>query len=371
MDLAAGVLDGNGALLVIAAAIGCTLVGVLAWESRALLLTPQGWALLPIVVAAWFGGAAVLGLPADVLLGHSRAGAIWPGLVAAPVVALVLGHRFRTPGGNSAGRALIRAGVLLAGCTLAKCAAYAIGFRVFHFWTGGAVTLGALVVCVAVWQFAAVEGFVHLYVRAGVTLAAVALVGAWAAANDVPVAGDPGTASTTTVAIMLLVLPLLILAAAVLTLAVLRQVRPDLLRGAPRTATRERAVRVPAAHEVWNAFVAFEDDEEEGKDRPVLVIGADGDTAEVLQITSQDRSRDDGYLPLPLERCRGVLSKESWLRLRPTRVPLERFRGYRGLCPPWIWAELRTRGLITPAPVRPAVKQRQAPRSFIDRLRDR
>ncbi|MEV0133455.1 hypothetical protein AB0H83_33945 [Dactylosporangium sp. NPDC050688] len=371
MDVAAGVLDGNGVLLVIAAVIGFTLVCVIAWESRALLLTPQGWALLPIVVAAWFGGSAVLGLPADVLLGHSGAGAIWPGLVAAPVVALVLGHRFRTPGAGSTGQTLIRAGVLLAGCTVAKCVAYALGFRVFHFWTGGAVTLGALVVCVAVWQFAAVEGVVHLYVRAGVTLAAVALVWAWAAANDVPFAGDPHTASTTTVALMLLVLPLLVLAVAVLAAAVLRQVRPDLLRGAAPAATRDRAVRLPAAHEVWNAFVVFEDDEEEGKDRPVLVISADGDGAEVLKITSQDRSSSDEYLPLPLERCRGVLSKESWLQLRPTRVPLEEFRSYRGLCPPWIWAELRTRGLITPTPVRRTVKQREAPRSFIDRLRNR
>lgn len=226
MTVAAGLLNGNGALLLIAAVIGFGLVCVIAWDSRALFFTPQGLVLLPIVVAAWFGGAAVIGLPADVLLGHTRAGTIWPGLVAAPVVALVLGRRFRTPGQNSIGQIFVRAGVLLAGCVLAKCVAYAAGFRVFDFWTGGAVTLGALVVCIAVWQFAAVEGTVHLFVRAGVILAAVGLVGAWAAVNHVPVAGNPRTASTTTLGIMLLVLPLLALAGAVLTIALLRRTRP-------------------------------------------------------------------------------------------------------------------------------------------------
>lgn len=365
MNVAGGLLNGTGALLFIAAAIGFGLVCVIAWESRALFFTPLGFVLLPIVVAAWFGGAAVIGLPADVLLGHSSAAAIWPGLVAAPIVALVLGRRFRTPGENTIGQIFVRAGILLAGCVLAKCAAYALGFRVFDFWIGGAVTLGALVVCIAVWQFADMDGVVHLFVRAAVILAAVALVGAWAAANHVPVAGNPRTASTTTVAIMLLVLPLLALAVATLTVAVLRRVRP----AAPRVAGPPRGLRVPKAHEVWNAFVVFEDDEDGGKDRPVLVLSADGEGADVLKMTSQDKSRFDGYLELPLERCHGILTKDSWLELEPTRVPLEEFRSYRGLCPTWIWAELRARGLIT-APTS-MIKQRHAPRSLIDRLRDR
>jgi hypothetical protein len=373
MTVAAGLLNGNAALLFIAALIGFTLVCVIAWEDRSLFFTPLGFVLLPLVVAVWFGGAAVIGLPADVLLGHRGAGEIWPGLVAAPVVALVLGRRFRTAGENTIGQIFLRAGILLAGCTLAKCVAYALGFRVFHFWTGGAVTLGALVVCIAVWQFAAVDGVVHLFVRAGVVLAAVGLVGAWATVNHVPVAGDPRTASTTTLAIMLLVLPLLALAVAVLTIAVLRQARPA-TKARPATNVRGAAkARVPAAHEVWNAFVTYQDEDEdegeggeEGKDRPVLVLSADRETAEVLKITSQDKSRFDGYLPLPLERCRGVLSKESWLELEPTRVPLEEFRSYRGLCPPWIWADLRTRGLIAAPAPRPVVKQR----SFIEKLRN-
>jgi PemK-like, MazF-like toxin of type II toxin-antitoxin system len=42
---------------------------------------------------------------------------------------------------------------------------------------------------------------------------------------------------------------------------------------------------------VW-AWVAYEDDPTQGKDRPVLVIGQDGDTLLCLQLTSKDHDRD-------------------------------------------------------------------------------
>jgi hypothetical protein len=42
---------------------------------------------------------------------------------------------------------------------------------------------------------------------------------------------------------------------------------------------------------VW-AWVAYEDDPNKGKDRPVLVIGQDGDTLLCLQLTSKDHDRD-------------------------------------------------------------------------------
>ena len=42
---------------------------------------------------------------------------------------------------------------------------------------------------------------------------------------------------------------------------------------------------------VW-AWVAYEDDPNQGKDRPVLVIGLDGDTLLCLQLTSKDHDRD-------------------------------------------------------------------------------
>jgi hypothetical protein len=42
---------------------------------------------------------------------------------------------------------------------------------------------------------------------------------------------------------------------------------------------------------VW-AWVAYEDDPSQGKDRPVLVIGRDGKTLLCLQLTSKDHDRD-------------------------------------------------------------------------------
>jgi hypothetical protein len=87
MFVADGLLSGDGALLFIAVVIGLGLFCVIAWDARGVLLSPLGLIVLPLVAGLWFAGAMVIGLPADVLLGHSRAGEIWLGLVAAPVVA--------------------------------------------------------------------------------------------------------------------------------------------------------------------------------------------------------------------------------------------------------------------------------------------
>lgn len=42
---------------------------------------------------------------------------------------------------------------------------------------------------------------------------------------------------------------------------------------------------------VW-AWVAYEDDPDQGKDRPVLLVGRDGDELLGLQLTSKDHDRD-------------------------------------------------------------------------------
>lgn len=42
---------------------------------------------------------------------------------------------------------------------------------------------------------------------------------------------------------------------------------------------------------VW-AWVAYEEDPSQGKDRPVLVIGRDGEALLCLQLTSKDHDRD-------------------------------------------------------------------------------
>jgi hypothetical protein len=91
--------------------------------------------------------------------------------------------------------------------------------------------------------------------------------------------------------------------------------------------------------------VAFEDDETEGKDRPVLVLSGGG-TVSVLKITSQDKGHLRGYLALPRNRVCGVLAKDSWLELKPVPVPADAFRSYRGTAPSWLRNELRGRELM-------------------------
>jgi hypothetical protein len=49
---------------------------------------------------------------------------------------------------------------------------------------------------------------------------------------------------------------------------------------------------LPDPGEVVWAWVPYEDDPAQGKDRPVLVIGLDGDQLLGLQLTSKDHDRD-------------------------------------------------------------------------------
>jgi hypothetical protein len=49
---------------------------------------------------------------------------------------------------------------------------------------------------------------------------------------------------------------------------------------------------LPDPGEVVWAWVAYEDDPSRGKDRPVLLVGRDGDELLGLQLTSKDHDRD-------------------------------------------------------------------------------
>lgn len=53
---------------------------------------------------------------------------------------------------------------------------------------------------------------------------------------------------------------------------------------------------------------------------PYLLLRAHGDHADVLKITSQDKTRLDSHIHLPLEKWHRVLDKESWLELRVTET---------------------------------------------------
>jgi len=62
----------------------------------------------------------------------------------------------------------------------------------------------------------------------------------------------------------------------------------------PRLRYAPRADGRPDPGEVVWTWVAYEDDPAQGKDRPVLVIGEDGDRLLALQLTSRDHDVDAG-----------------------------------------------------------------------------
>ena len=58
---------------------------------------------------------------------------------------------------------------------------------------------------------------------------------------------------------------------------------------------------------VW-AWVAYEEDAGQGKDRPVLVVGREGDTVLGLMLSSQDYHRGDPALARARRRAPGTAS---------------------------------------------------------------
>ncbi|GAA2571436.1 hypothetical protein GCM10010435_52180 [Winogradskya consettensis] len=333
MDL----LSGTGALVVITTLIVSVLLCVIAGDRVDAFLRLTGPVIAAGVVAIYGCAALLLAAPADLLTGNpGSSGAVWTTLLIALAVALLLARRFRSHSREPllavAGRALI----LLVCCSGARYLARLVGFPVDAFWTAAAVSLAALMLTVAAFEFIRRPGVLHLVVRAFVLLSATGLVAAWAITNHVPVYADPRTASPRTLWVMLLVEPLGALAILLLAIAVVRHLAPALLPDSRRR---------PTAGEIWNAFVTFDGDDE-GKDRPVLVLRGGGDQATILKITSQDKSRFADYLPLPRNRCRAILTKDSWLALNPMPLPAESFRSYRGRCPAWILAEVRRRDLL-------------------------
>ena len=71
----------------------------------------------------------------------------------------------------------------------------------------------------------------------------------------------------------------------------LRGRRPGRAAGL-RLGYAPRADGLPDPGEVVWAWVPYEDDPAQGKDRPVLVIGTDGDALLGLQLTSKDHDHD-------------------------------------------------------------------------------
>jgi len=83
---------------------------------------------------------------------------------------------------------------------------------------------------------------------------------------------------------------------------------------------------------VWT-WVEFEENDGRGKDRPVLVVGRDGDRLLGLQLSSRSRSDDEGWLALgsgPWDHE----GRPSWVRLdRVLDVPEQGIRREGAICP--------------------------------------
>lgn len=127
---------------------------------------------------------------------------------------------------------------------------------------------------------------------------------------------------------------------------------PRLRRG--RWGYAPRADGLPDPGEVVWAWVPYEDDPSRGKDRPVLVIGTDGDQLLALPMTSKDHDRDEAQ-----ERAAGRLWMDvgtgAWDRSgRPSEVRLNRLLR---LDP----AAVRREGAALPRPVYDAVRRAAEP----------
>src|SRR3954453_6008134 len=98
---------------------------------------------------------------------------------------------------------------------------------------------------------------------------------------------------------------------------------------------------------VW-AWVAYEDDPTRGKDRPVLLVGRDGDVLLALQLTSKDHDRDAEDEARAGRHWMDVGSGDWDSRRRPSEGRLARLLRLRE-------AEVRREGAALSRPVFDAV----------------
>ncbi|MEV5443360.1 hypothetical protein AB0N23_12605 [Streptomyces sp. NPDC052644] len=127
-----------------------------------------------------------------------------------------------------------------------------------------------------------------------------------------------------------------------------------------RGVVRRRERGRPLPGEVWLAMVPFRDSEQAARHYCVVLRRRRGH-ADVLQITSQDKSGRRGYLPMPNGTWDTVSGKGHWVETgpRPRRVPYRDFLKDRpqGPCPTATWRQLRHRR----APAAPRAPRRGTP----------
>ncbi|MEV0722777.1 type II toxin-antitoxin system PemK/MazF family toxin [Micromonospora purpureochromogenes] len=105
----------------------------------------------------------------------------------------------------------------------------------------------------------------------------------------------------------------------------------------PRTPTG-----TPRPGEIWWADVPYHDGTG-SKVRPCLVLRADDRGADVLKITSQDKSSRDDHVRIPTREWDPDADHDSWLDLaEPVTIPAGAFSHRAGTLDQSLWRHLRT-----------------------------
>ena len=111
--------------------------------------------------------------------------------------------------------------------------------------------------------------------------------------------------------------------------------------GKPGTRDADRAAGTPAPGEIWWADVPYADGSG-SKVRPCLVLRADARGAEVLKITSQDKSDRDDHVRIPTRGWDPGADHDSYLNLtEPARISAAAFADRAGSCDPDLWRRVR------------------------------
>ncbi|SCG46579.1 type II toxin-antitoxin system PemK/MazF family toxin [Micromonospora siamensis] len=110
----------------------------------------------------------------------------------------------------------------------------------------------------------------------------------------------------------------------------------------PRDAEpAERTGETPRPGEIWWADVPYEDGTG-SKVRPCLVLRADRRGADVLKITSQDKSDRDDHVRIPTRSWDASADHDSFLDVsEPIRVTAAAFADRAGTCDPTLWRQVR------------------------------
>lgn len=109
----------------------------------------------------------------------------------------------------------------------------------------------------------------------------------------------------------------------------------------PRSRGTDRATGAPAAGEIWWADVPYADGSG-SKIRPCLVLRADSRGADVLKITSQDKSDRDDHVRIPTRDWDPGAEHDSYLSLtEPVRIDSADFADRAGRCDAELWRTVR------------------------------